>query len=471
MDLENLKQLTKQPESNTLEFKKSTGLLQEAFETLCGYLNGNGGIVLIGVMNDGKIVGQEVADKTRRELSNEISKIEPPPNISIDYAHVDKNKQVIVLQVKPGNHGPYVYKGRPYQRLEATTEPMPQHRYDQLLLNRNQLNYSWEKSVARNYNINMLDQNLILSSIRTAVENKRLPESALKQEVPKILEALELIKGSEVRNAAVVLFGTKFPADFFQCQLQLARFKGVTRSEFLDSNNEFGNVFNLLDSGMLFVRRHIPVAARIEEGKLARVETPIIPFDAIREALINALVHRDYSVNGSSIKLAIYDDRMEIYSHGGLPTGVTLEMILSGYSKPRNPVIAEVLYKAGLIEKWGRGIQEMITKCKMAGDPEPEFAINDFEFKVIFPFPRSLKPETISSQLRKQTELTERQEKILEILSTGEKLKTKDILKKLHDKTSDRMLRYDLTFLKEKDLVDSEGSTKSTVWFIKMIRK
>lgn len=253
----------------------------------------------------------------------------------------------------------------------------------------------------------------------------------------------------------------------FQQTFINAKFKGVTRSEFLDSNNEFGNVFNLLDSGMLFVRRHIPVAARIEAGKLERVETPIIPFDAIREALINALVHRDYSVHGSSIKLAIYDDRMEIYSHGGLPNGVTLEMILSGYSKPRNPIIAEVLYKAGLIEKWGRGIQEMITKCKIAGDPEPEFAINDVEFKVIFPFPRSIKPETILSQVSKQIDLTERQKKILEILATGEKLKTKDILKKLHDKTSDRMLRYDLTFLKENDLVGSEGSTRSTVWFIK----
>lgn len=463
MELEQLKKLIVKGESNTLEFKKSTGLLQEAFETLCGYLNGNGGIVLIGVTDNGRIVGQEVADKTLREISNEIKKLEPPADIEIKYVFIEQNKQVIVLHVKPGKHGPYAYKGRPYQRLEGATDLMSQHRYDQLLLSRNQFNYSWENSLAQNYSIEKLDENVILTVVRTAVENKRLPESALNQKILKILEALKLIEGSDVKNASVVLFGIEFSADFMQCQLQLARFKGITRSEFLDSNNELGNVFNLLDAGMLFVRRHLPVAARIEAGKLERVETPIIPFDAIREALINALAHRDYSINGSSIKLAIYDDRMEISNHGGLPSGVTLEKILSGYSKPRNPIIAEVLYKAGLIEKWGRGIQEMITKCKAVGDPEPEFQIDEVEFKVIFRFPRSLKPEVkkIGGQL------TDRQQKILQILSQGKSLKLKDILSQLPDKPAERTLRDDLSILKKQGFVESKGSARLTLWNIK----
>lgn len=476
MDLELLKQLTKEPESNKLEFKKTTGLLQEAFETLCGFLNGNGGTVLIGVGDDGKIVGQEVADKTRKEISNEIKKIEPPANIDIEYVSIGSNKQVVALQVKSGNHRPYAYRGRPYQRLEATTELMPQHRYDQLLLERNQFNYSWEKSIAQKYDIKLLDHNLILSTIRGAVENKRLPESAIKQDIPKILESLELMENSDIKNAAVVLFGTKFPADFYQCQLQLARFIGVTRSEFLDSNNEFGNIFDLLDSGMLFVRRHIPVAAKIEAGKMERVETPIIPFDAIREALINALAHRDYSIAGSSIKLAIYDDRMEISSHGGLPVGVTLERIIAGYSKPRNPVIAEVLYKAGLIEKWGRGIQEMISKCKSAGDPLPEFIVDELEFKVVFRFPKSLKPMVVTEgeELiltedgeRIEIELSERQKNILKILASGTKFKLKEILAQLPDHPAERTLRDDLAYLRKHGLVESKGSTKTTIWSIK----
>lgn len=176
MDLSQIKELVKKGESNTLEFKKTTGLLQSAFETICGYLNGKGGTVLIGVADDRRIIGQEVGDKTLREISNEINKLEPPANVNIEYLSVGgDNKKIIILQVQAGKHGPYVF--------------------------------------------DMLDQNLILSSIRAAVENRRLPESALKQEIPKILEALELIDGIDIKNAAVVLFGTKFPADFYQCQI------------------------------------------------------------------------------------------------------------------------------------------------------------------------------------------------------------------------------------------------------------
>lgn len=212
MELEQLKKLIIKGESNTLEFKKSTGLLQETFETLCGYLNGNGGVVLIGVTDNGRIIGQEVADKTLREISNEIKKIEPPADIDIKYVSVEQNKQVIMLHVKPGKHGPYVYKGRPYHRLEGVTDLMPQHKYDQLLFSRNQFNYSWEKSFAQNYSIEKLDQDTILTVVRTAVQNKRLPESALNQKIIKILEAFKLIEGSDVKNASVVLFGTEFPA-------------------------------------------------------------------------------------------------------------------------------------------------------------------------------------------------------------------------------------------------------------------
>ena len=346
---------------------------------------------------------------------------------------------------------------------------MIQQRYDQLISRRAQLNHSWERFEAQEYNIDWLDKNLVINTVRHGIEAERLPELAMRQEIPQILEAFNLFINDHLSNAAVVLFGTKFMPNYPQCHLKLARFKGTDRHEFLDSDLIYGNIFELLDRGVLFVNRHLPVAARIESGKLERVETPIIPFDAIREALINALCHRDYSIYQGSIGLAIYDDKMEIFNDGGFLPGVTLEKIKHGFSRLRNPIIADVLYKCRLIERWGRGIQEIIKNCMAAGDPEPEFSIDEAEFKIIFKFPSSLKPPVMSSPPRKEKiSLTRRQEEILNILKQAQELTAKEIISKLKNPPAERTLRDDLAALKKLGLIESRGHARTTVWLLKL---
>lgn len=242
----------------------------------------------------------------------------------------------------------------------------------------------------------------------------------------------------------------------------MARFKGIDRHEFLDSDLIYGNVFDFLEKSILFVKRHLPIAAKVALGKLQRVETPLIPFNAIREALLNSLCHRDYSVYGGSIGIAIYDNHMEIFNNGGLPKGISLERIKSGFSKPRNPLIAEVFYRCNLIEKWGRGIQEIISSCMAAGDPEPEFIVDDVEFKVVFRFPTSIKSTVISAQKSSKAKpLTPRQQEIIDILATSDELKLNEILSKLSIAPTERTLRRDLSTLKLLGLVESSGHTGS----------
>src|SRR5262245_568096 len=105
-------------------------------ETVCAFLNGQGGIIFIGVTDYGQLVGQEIGDSTKKTIAHEITKIEPPVHIKIEYVVLDKNKYIIVLHVPAGNHLPYVYDGRAYHRIESRTNRMPQHKYDQLLLQR-----------------------------------------------------------------------------------------------------------------------------------------------------------------------------------------------------------------------------------------------------------------------------------------------------------------------------------------------
>lgn len=272
-----------------------------------------------------------------------------------------------------------------------------------------------------------------------------------------------------LNNAAVVLFGTKFEPNYYQCLLKVARFKGLDKHEFIDRGRLHGNIFTLLEYGMSFVRKHLPIAARIVPGKMERVETPLIPFNAIREALINALCHKDYSYLGGDIGLVIYDDRMEIFNHGGLTPGVTVERIKEGFSNPRNKIIAQACYKFSLIENWGRGIQEIIKRCMNAGDPEPEFISNTVEFKVIFRFPRNRGPGVISLIKTDDIfdQLTPRQREIIEIIKNADFITAQEINAKLSKSVSERTMRYDLLAIKDLGLIASKGSTKKTAYILK----
>ncbi|MEI8294955.1 MAG: ATP-binding protein, partial [Alphaproteobacteria bacterium] len=337
--------------------------------------------------------------------------------------------------------------------------------YDQLVSQRLQLNFSWERMAATRYSVDDLDHDLLQGVVRKAVETKRMPEEALHQDITKLLEALDLMVDGTLNNASVVLFGKKMTADYHHCQLQLARFKGLDRSEFINIDLAYGNVFELMEKAMLFVRRHLPIAAKIIPDKMERVETPLIPFNAIREVLYNAFCHRDYTIYGGSIGLAIYDDRMEIFSHGSLPAGTTIEKIKEGFSKRRNPVIAEVFYRANLTEKWGRGIQKIISICCAANVPEPMFFADNLEFKVTFEFPTSLKPPVYILE-EARGHFTKRQHEILDVLSTEKELTLKDIITKLKEPISHSSLKRELLTLKTQGIVGTHGHTNRLVWFV-----
>ena len=458
-------------ESETLEFKTSSAQLHRAFETICGFLNNKGGTVLIGVNDKGKTIGQEVSDSTKQAIAHEISKIAPPIKIDVDYIQIDNSKYVISLKTNERSQSPYTYDGRAFLREQSVTKKMDQRLYDHLLLHSPRLGYVWETSPASNYSLDLLDKELIEGRVRLAVKEGRIPESALSQSLATILENLQLINSNILNNAAVVLFGKEFEPNYYQCLLKVARFKGTDKHEFIDSGRMHGNIFDLLEYGMSFVRKHLPIAARIEPGKMERVETPLIPFNSIREALINALCHKDYSSLSGDIGLAIYDDRMEITNHGGLAPGITIERIKAGFSNPRNKILANACYKFCLIENWGRGIQEIIKSCMNAGDPEPEFFSDSVEFKVIFRFPRNIGPGVISliADEASSENLTLIEQEIIKVISFNKNMSAKEINLKLTKPLPDRTIRRYLDSLKKSGLINSRGTTKSTTYHLKTL--
>ena len=147
----------------------------------------------------------------------------------------------------------------------------------------------------------------------------------------------------KILQAAVVLFGKEFMPDYPQCELRMARFRGTDKTEFMDQRQVRAPAFKLLEEAELFCQRHFPMPAKIVPGQLRRVEAPLIPVDAMREILVNALIHRDYSIAGGAISLAIFDDRVEVWSAGTYPTGITPGMLTRKHlSVLRNPTIANL---------------------------------------------------------------------------------------------------------------------------------
>lgn len=460
-----LEALVKQGESEELEFKKSTGLLSKAMPTVCAFLNSStGGIVLFGVTDDGKIVGQEVSDSTRKEIALELHKIEPHADVKVEYVSVATNRFVIVLTVNEGILPPYVYDGRPFKRNQSTTQRMSQEKYINMLHNRTALSIAWDGLATNDCTIKDLDSNRIRQVVATAVSEKRLPRESLHSSIDEILKKFGLILRHKLVNAAVVLFCKNEQKQFMQSTMKLARFKGTTKSEFLDEKFSKGNVFDLYDQAMIFLGNYLPVGARIEPGSPFRVTTPAIPYQVLREAVINALCHRDYSLESGSIGIAIYDDRVEITSAGKLPSPIKLNDLTKKHeSFPRNKLIAGVLYACHMIERWGRGTQEMVELCKKAGNPVPHFEEISGSLWVTLPLKEQI-PRTTLERLS-PIQLTDRQKEILDVLKGGP-LSRKQIMSKLEKPLSGRTMQAELLALKKLGLILPEGKTRAIVWVL-----
>ena len=196
-----------------------------------------------------------------------------------------------------------------------------------------------------------------------------------------------LTTDGRLNRAAVALFckADSPRSEFPQFKLRVARFKGTTRSEFLDNRQYEGNAFDLMRRAERFLIDWLPVAGRIIAGKMEREDTPTLPVEAVREALANAFVHRDYAGFSGSIGVALYDDRLEIISPGGLHFGLTPEMLQQPHeSMPWNPYIAGTFYRRGHIETWGRGTNKIAELLRQA-NREPMTVTSDV-YSVIVTF-------------------------------------------------------------------------------------
>ena len=468
MGLQRITTLTNIGESESLEFKSTTGTRREAAMTVCAFLNQNGGQVLFGVTPDGAVAGQQVGERTIEELSAELRQIDPPAFPTVERVPVDSGREVIVVSTGQGASRPYTYRGTAYRRVGNTTLAMSADEYNRMLFERMHSEQRWENQPAAGWSVDDLDVAEIRRTVSEAVRRGRL-EEPVGGDPPDLLRGLGLLRDGVLLRAAA-LFGSTERLEFEmpQCLLPVARFRGTDRMEFLDNRQFNGNAFTLLVSAERFLRDTLPIAGRFEQSRFERIDEPLYPPLATREALANALCHRDYSIGGGSGGIAVYDDRLEVTSSGSPHFGLTPEKLFAPHeSRPWNPLIARTFYRRGIIEEWGSGTLKMADLASNSGLPIPEIEDEGGAVTVRFRHGIELRataefgPATGSAKLS-VARLSERVLALFDHADQG--LARREIRTRLGAGVSERQVRRALEELKARGLVVSPGRGRSGRW-------
>lgn len=425
MNLATLAELVGQGESERLELKASTGQLREAMRTLSAMCNGHGGHILFGVRDDGAIIGQIVSARTREDIANELRRIVPSVDVDIEQVPLDNGQQVIVLSV-PGGDGrrPYAYDGRCYRRIGPTTSVMSEYHHEQMIAERMHGTLRWESALAPDWiTLDDLDLEELQRTVERALELQRL--TFVPSRRPEdLLRGLNLLIGDRLTHAAVALYGNSHTLSAFypQLEVRLARFRGTSKlAPFADNRAYWGHAFEQQRRAEMFLADHVPIAGYVHPDRAVREDRPLYAYRATREAIANAICHRDYTMAGGAITVAMYDDHLDIGSPGGLRFGLTPEKLLGPHeSRPWNPTIANVFYLNGIIERWGTGTNNIIDWCREIHAPAPTWEDQENSVIVSFAPAPAINEEVTRHEPVADPRLTARQRILIMLRDNGE---------------------------------------------------
>lgn len=384
-----IKDLLARNEGKTFEFKENFRPVQNILRTVVAFANTAGGTLVIGVRDRTKeVVGVKNAlDEEERIASIFSDNIRPTlvPEIQIVSW---RDRELIVIKV-PHLVGPFYIRSEGpgkgvYVRLGSTNRRAG----PELIagIQRLAVNIFFDEQPCTEVNTEAID-------FRAASEFFARVSRKITLSTRRSLGLIVTHAGREFPSrGAVLLFGKERRSIFPDAVVRCARFKGTDTTRFIDQTEIDEHLPGAVESAVAFIERHTLHGAKI--GRIRRKDIHEYPPPAIREAIINALVHADYSLGGTNIKVAVFDDRIEITNPGMLPFGITLEAAISGVSKLRNRVIGRVFRELGLIEQWGTGMGRMIAACQDAGLQPPHFEEVGNSFRVTL-FNRRV---TVSSQ-------------------------------------------------------------------------
>ena len=472
----------KKGESECLEFKGNE-LSEDPkkwLKTIIAFANGKGGTVVFGVEDSSlKITGIPSVNvfKFMDSITNEISDNCSPQIFPHLHLETVDDKTLVVLEIYKGDRPPYFFKPEGerqgvYIRVGATTRKAEPEKIREMML------YSAHKSYDE------IVESGVKPATRKQINGLRrvIAERSANHKKVSVenLVSWGLLKEDDAGLLPSVAFRLLAANDLYFAKIQCARFKGLTRSVFLDRKEFDGPICQQIENAFEFIYRHTNVGAQIKG--LYRKDVYDYPPEAVRELLANAVLHRNY-MDGSCIQISIFDDRIEFQNPGGIFGDLSLEKVLTGYSSVRNPQIADIFQKMNIVEKWGTGLLRIADICRETGSNPVQYqtgsgffmatllrkGVVDDTIKV--PVTESCVPVNVPEQENgvpvnvPVTNLSDRERQVLKFIIEKNCITAKEIAEKIG--ASEKTVKRAIRTLKANGCIIRVGSDKKGFWSIK----
>jgi len=429
-------------ETQNIEYKSTWR--DEFLREICGFANAQGGTLFIGKDDDGNIVGVKNSKRLLEDLPNKITTV--LGIISDVNLHETEQGDYIEIIVEP-QPNPVNYKGEYHFRSGSTKQELKGTALDKFLLQK--YGRKWDSVAIPNIPISELKQETFEFFKTKGIESKRLSERSRNDTPEQTLNNLKLIENGNLKRAALLLFHPdpeKFVTGAF---IKIGFFK--TNTDLLFQDTVHGNLFEQIERTMeLLLTKY--TKAFISYKGLSRIETYEYPEDALREALLNAVAHKDYA-GCIPIQISVYLDKIMMWNMGRLPENWTIDTLQQKHSSiPHNPDIANAFFRSGYVEAWGRGVEKITDLCTAAGLPTPLFAPKGNDFWLTF------RKDIYNKEDLSKLGLNERQVDALLFFKDKGEIISSEYAKKYN--ISDRTARRDLSELAELELLKNEGDNK-----------
>lgn len=436
-----LKLLISQGEGYNLEFKENYS--KNIAREMCAFANATGGKVIIGISDKGRKIGFKISNRIRSEIQDIARKSDPP--IKIDIENIDTD--ILIINVFEGEEKPYSYGGKFFIREGANTQQLTREEIRTFFQKEGRILF--DEMFNENFNIE--------KDFDNSKYNKFLTKAGISKVVSKkiILENLGLLKDGYMKNAGILLFAKNVTKFFINATITCCIFKGKSKVEILDRKEFDSDIYSNYESAILYLQKNLKTRYFIKDAGPRR-EILEIPEEVLREAILNAILHRDYFENGACIMIEIYSDRVEISNPGGLVAGLKPEDF-GKKSLSRNPLLFGLVHRIGLVEKVGSGIERMRLTMRNNGLKEPYFEFRTF-FTVTLKRPAWEEGFTQKAP-RKHPENTQ---KIINAILEKPTITRKELSKKIG--LSQDSLKYRIRILKKKGILKRIGPDKGGYW-------
>ena len=449
MDKKELGLIIKEGEGLTIEFKEK--YTPRIVEDIVAFSNTRGGFILLGINDNGKVTGERLTNNMKADINSLARGCDPHVSVK----SISQIGNVVVIEIPEGEDEPYSCSAGYYRRLDAVSQKM----------SRKELQIMFQKSISIPFEERINDEvtwkDISKTKIKAFLKEAEIHTSRI---VPReVFESFKLSKDDKIKNAGILFFASDPRKFIFHTEATLVAFKGTERIHIYDKLDVRDDLLTQFNEAIMFLKKHLNVRIEIKDANRKNIYE--IPIDALREAVANAIMHRDYSMRGTSLMVEVHDDRVDISNPGGLPEGLDINSLgKEEISVRRNELIADLFSRMDKAERIGTGMKRMRKMMKDAGLPYPEIKSGTF-FTISFERSRYQPPEitgkeTIEKTSKKTIEKT--REKIIRLIKGNSAITIQELSKETG--LSVQGVMWNLNKLKKGKRIKRIGPDKGGYW-------